>query len=64
MVYSEWERNRKTVKLRTGDGTLTLACSNLFALSPRDREFVLELLAELESYENNERGEYTHEEKS
>lgn len=57
MAVSEWEANKKTIRLASPTATLTIACSNLFAMAPEDRDFILSLLEKLEAYENGLKGD-------
>lgn len=49
-LVDEREANMKTFKLRSGSATLRLSASNLFAMSPKDRDFVMSILGQLELY--------------
>lgn len=50
-LVDEKHCNTKTVRL-SGGGRVTLDCSNLFAMVPEERAFVLSLLADLETWEH------------
>jgi|GEM_PF-5487754 len=49
-VVDEREANMKTFKLRSGGATLRLSASNLFYMTPKDRDFVMSILGQLELY--------------
>lgn len=52
MLVNEERCNTRTILLRSGNGaSLTLQCSNIFAMTSTDRAFVLDLLEAMERYE-------------